>query len=119
MAAPSTGDTLGRMADILPLLPAAEGPDWILPLILAIAVILLFALWAVARTRNPYRRLYRQLRRGDIAPRAAAHRLAHLQRDNQRLLDSLKPLRFRPQPPTQDELAPLLQRLLQRRGNGR
>lgn len=99
-----------QMADLLPLPPAPASPYW--PWLLAPAVLLLagIGLWWWRRHRDPYRRIAAALRRGTLAPRAAAHALAALditaaQRSR------LDRLRFTRQAPSVQQLAQLLREL--------
>lgn len=100
---------LVRMADILPPLPAGDaGMAFVWPLVLAllVAVLILGLRW----WRQPLRRLARDLSRGHLSSRAAAHRLAQWLGSDSPLRVELDRLRFGRQPPTGTAVSQLIRR---------
>ncbi|HFD86994.1 MAG TPA: hypothetical protein ENJ35_04895 [Gammaproteobacteria bacterium] len=96
--------------DILPLEkpPLISAGVWLALVVTIIISITGFLLW---RHLRPLNRLQRDLHKGRITTRAAAHRLAHLSRlshDSQREIDQL---RFSRQPPNAKTLQALIEKI--------
>ena len=100
---------LVRMADILSPLPAGEaGMTLIWPLVLGllVAALLLGLRW----WRHPLRSLARDLARGRLSSRAAAHCLAQSLGRDSRLRRELDRMRFGRQPPSAATVSQLIRR---------
>lgn len=101
--------SLVRMADIL--LPTAQAQDTspgLLPIVLAATLIVGLIAWH--RFNRPLGRLTRDLRRGNVSTRGAAHRLAGLVHENVPLRLQIDRLRFRRRPPDSSELLALIEK---------
>ena len=100
---------LVRMADILLPLPADDAGMtlvWPLVLVLLVAALILGLRW----WRQPLRCLARDLARGRLSARAAAHRLAQWLGSDTSLRLELDRLRFGRQPPSTTAVSQLIHR---------
>lgn len=98
---------LVRMADILPPLPVGDPGMtlvWPLVLVLLVAAIILGLRW----WRQPLRSLARDLSRGRLSSRAAAHRMAQWLGKDTSLRLELDRLRFGRQPPSSTAVSQLI-----------
>lgn len=96
--------------DILPLeQPPLFSASLLLGLAILVAVVVIFfLLWRYLR---PVNRLQRNLHKGRISTRAAAHRLAHLPRLPRNTQKEIDQLRFSRQPPDIKTLQALIKRI--------
>lgn len=98
-------NTRVQLADILaPVLPTEDSASngW---LVFAILLILGIVLWLIKQYRpNPLQRTLRQLKRGQLTPRQAAHTLAQLSPS-----PALDRLRFQRAEPTAQQLQQLFE----------
>jgi hypothetical protein len=109
---------LVQMADILPpLLPDDTGFQITWPVAAVLVAVLLFALLVIGCRlwRHPLQRLARDVTRGRISPRAAAHRLAQRLATDSTLRRELDRARFRRAPPS----AAAVSDWIRRAGDGR
>ena len=98
-------DKLVQLADILPpVLPTqSSAPYWLIVLVAALVLCLCF--WLVKRNRlTPTQSTLKQLKRGELTPREAAHALAQLTPSSE-----LDRLRFQRQEPTAQTILQLFE----------